>query len=119
MLQMDFKFFNVESTCRFTLTFVVTCYTTLYQFGFPSIKKRPPLDIIKLIFTTLRNQDKKFPLIQVNEDGSLARYSEFTSTCHKINIIVKTTGGDEYSLNGKIVIPDKILKNITRDLLLK
>ena len=33
-----------------------------------------------------------------------------------MNIIVKNTGGDASSLNGKIVIPDKKLANITRAL---
>ena len=39
-------------------------------------------------------------------------------TCHNMNIIVQTTGGDEYSLNGKSEIQNKILKNIIRDLIL-
>ena len=45
--------------------------------------------------------------------------SEFMSTCHNMNIIVQNTGGDESSLNGKIEIPNKILANVTRSLLLK
>ena len=40
-------------------------------------------------------------------------------TCQNINIIVQTTGGDAYSLNGKTETPNKKLTNITRDLLLK
>ena len=39
-------------------------------------------------------------------------------TCHNMNITVQTTGGDASSLNGKSEIPDKILANVTRDLLL-
>ena len=39
-------------------------------------------------------------------------------TCRNINIIVQTTGGDESYLNGKIEIPNNILANITKDLLL-
>ena len=35
------------------------------------------------------------------------------------DIIVQTTGGDEYSLNGKGEIPITTLANITRALLLK
>ena len=39
-------------------------------------------------------------------------------TCHNMNIIFKTTGGDEYYLNGKSEIPNKKLANIIRALLL-
>ena len=37
----------------------------------------------------------------VDEDVSLARYSEFMKTCHNMNIIVQTIGGYTYSLKGK------------------
>ena len=40
------------------------------------------------------------------------------STCHSMNIIVQTTGGDASSLNGKSESPNKTLANITRDILL-
>ena len=40
-------------------------------------------------------------------------------TCHNTNIIVQTTDGYVYSLNGKSKIPNNILANITRPLLLK
>ena len=39
-------------------------------------------------------------------------------TCHKINIIVQTTGRDAYFMSGKSEIPNKTLVNITRALLL-
>ena len=39
-------------------------------------------------------------------------------TCYSMNIIVKTTCGDESSLNGKSEIPNNTLANITRALLL-
>ena len=104
------------------LTTVVPCYP-LYKlapppFGFPSTRKRPPLDILKLLVTTLRNQDKKVPLIQVDRDGPLERSSEFTKTYHDMNIIVQTTGGDASSINGIIESSNKTIANITRDILL-
>ena len=40
------------------------------------------------------------------------------STCHNKNIIVKTTGVDTSSLNGKTEIPNKTLVDITRALLM-
>ena len=72
-----------------------------YPFGLPSISKRPPLDILKFLVTTLRNQDNKVAFIRVDEDGALSRSSEFMRRFHNMNIIVQTTGGYAYSLNGK------------------
>ena len=118
MLQMDFLFFNVESIRGFNSTFVTLCSTTSYPFGLPSRRKRPPLDTLKFLFTTLRNQDKKVSFTIVDEYGALARYSESMKTCHNMNIIVQTTGGDVSSLNGKSEIPNKTPANITRYLLM-
>ena len=104
MLQIDFAFFNAESIRGFNSTFVDICSATSYPFGFPYIIKRPPLDILKFLVTTLVNQDKKVAFIRVNEDGALARSSEFMRTCHNMNIIVHTTGGDASSINGKLKV---------------
>ena len=71
MLQMDFAFFSVESICGFTSTFVDICSATSYPFGFPSRNKRPPLDILKFLVATLRNQDNKFAFIRVDEYRAL------------------------------------------------
>ena len=51
--------------------------------------------------------------------GALARYSKLVRSCHNMNIIFQTTGGDAYSLNGKIEIPNKNLDNIARTLMIK
>ena len=95
------------------------CYATSYPFGFLSRIKRTPLEILKIIVTTLRNQGNKFSFLWVDEDEVLARYSEFMKTCHNINIIVQATGVYASSLNGKIERPNKKLANITRYLILK
>ena len=102
MLQMNFSFFNVESIHGFTSTFAAICSATSYPFGFPPRSKCPPRDILKFIVTTLRNQDKKVVFIQVDEYGSLVRYSEFMKTCHNLNITVQATGGYAYYINGKV-----------------
>ena len=104
--------------CEFNSTFVAICSATSYPFGFPSRSKRPPLYILKCIVTTLRNQDKKVAFIRVDEDGAPARSSESMKTCHNMNIIVRTTGGDASSLNGKIKSPNKTLANIKRAIFL-
>ena len=55
----------------------------------------------------------------MDEDVALERSSGFMRTCHNMNIIVKTIGGDEYSLIGESKTTNKTLDNITRHLLLK
>ena len=64
------------------------------------------------------NQYRKVAFIRVDEDGKLARSSEFMKKCHNMNIIVKNTGGDASSINGKIEIPNNTLANTTRFFLL-
>ena len=116
---MDFSFFNVESIYEFTSTFVAICFAISYPIVFPSISKFPHLDIIKCFVTTLSNKDNKISFIRVNEDIALAISYEFIQTCHNMNIVVQTTGGDAYSLNGKIEIPNNNIDTITRALLMK
>ena len=79
----------------------------------------PPLDIIKFLVTTLRNQDNKVSFVQFDEYGELSRSSEYISTCHNIIILFQTTGGDASYINGKSESYDNTLANITRYLLLK
>ena len=118
MLQIYFSFFNDERIYLFTSTFVDICSANSYPFGFPSRSKWPPLDIIKFLFTALRNQDKKFSLIQVDEDRALERSSGFMRTFHNMNIIVQNTGVYSYSLNGKSEISNNTLANIARAFLM-
>ena len=65
MLQLGFIFFNVEIIHGFTLTFVAICSDTSYPFGFTYRIKLTPLDILKLLVTTLRNKDKKVEFVEV------------------------------------------------------
>ena len=102
MLQIDFSFFNVESIRGFTSTVVAICSANSYPFVFPSRCKRPPLDILKFLVTTSRNQDNKFAFIIVDKDLALARSSKFMNMCYNMNIIVQTTVGDASYIDGKV-----------------
>ena len=119
MLHMDFTFFNVESIRGFTSTFVAICSATSYPFVLPSRSKRPPLDILTFLVTTLRNHDKKVSFIQVDYYGALAKSSEFIKTCHNMSIIVQTTGGYASTINCKNKSTNKTLANNTRALIQK
>ena len=94
------------------------CYSNSNPFVFTSIIKLPPLDILKFLVTTLRNQDNKFALIRLYEYGSLEISSEFMKTCHNMNITVQTTGRYASPINGKSESPNKTLANIKRALLM-
>ena len=118
MLQMDFSFLNVYIIRGFTSTFVAICSATSFAFGFPSRIRCLTIEILKLFVTILINQDKIVLFVWVDEDGALARYSEFTRTCHKMNSIVQTICGDASSLNGTRETSNKTLTYITRYLLL-
>ena len=113
-----FFVFGVEIIREFTLTFVDICYDTSYPFGFTYRNKNPPLEILKFLVTTLRNQDKKVALVQVDEDVALIIYSELMRTCHNMNIVVQTTGGYVYSINGKPERPHNTLAIIKKALLI-
>ena len=95
------------------------CYATSKTFEYSSKSKCPNLDILKVLVATFSNQYKKVAFIRVDEDGALARSSEFINTYHNMNIIVQNTGEDAYSINVKNESPNKTLDNITRALLLK
>ena len=101
MLQIYFSFINVESIRGFTSIFVAIFSSTSCPFGFPDRSKRPHLDILKFIATTLINQYNKVSFVKVDKDGERSRSYEFMNTCHNMNIIVQTTGGDASSINGK------------------
>ena len=66
MLQTDFVFFNVESIRGFTPTFVNIYSSTSHPFGFLSIIKCTPLDVLQLLVTALMNKDDMVALIQVD-----------------------------------------------------
>ena len=95
------------------------CSENSHPFGFPSRSKHPYLETLNFHVTILRNKDKKVSFIQVDEDGALERYHEFTKTCHNTNTIVQTRVEDAYSIIGKSKIPNNTLANITRALVLK
>ena len=96
----------------------IICYSTSYPFGFPPIRKRPVLYILKFPVNKFINQYKKVLFIWLDEYIPLARSSECMRTFHNMNIVVPKTGIDEYSLNWKCEISNETLANITRYLLI-
>ena len=70
MLQIYFACFDVGSIRGLTSTFVAICSSTSYPFVFPSRIKPLSIDTLKLLVTTLRNQDKKVAFIRVDEYGA-------------------------------------------------
>ena len=115
---MNSAFFDVESIRGLTPTLVDICYSTSYPFEFPSRIKHPPLEILNILVTTLRNKDKKVALIRFDEYVEVAISYEFMNKCHHMNIMVQSTGGYASYLNGRSENTNNTLHNITRALLL-
>ena len=119
ILHFDFLFFNVDSIDWFNLTFVAIWSDTLYLFGFTSIIKLMPLDIIIFLFNALRNQDKKIHSIKciniehwkylLNLWGHVITWKSLFKLQVRMNLHPMR----------KIDIPNKTLDNITSFLLLK
>ena len=112
MFQIGFAFFNVEIIRGFNSNFVAIYSDTSYLFGLPSKSKNPPIEILKIPVTTLRNHNKKVVIIQVDEDRALERSSGFINTCHNMNIMVKSIGGYLFFPNGKSSSSNKTLANL-------
>ena len=60
MLQMYLYFFNFENIHGITYIFFALCYSTSYNFRFPSRSNRIPLDTLDVLVTSLINQYKKW-----------------------------------------------------------
>ena len=68
MLQMYFLFLSAEIICGFTSIFVDMCYVDPFPFGFSFRIKWPPLDILKLVITTLSNEYNKVAFVRVEKN---------------------------------------------------
>ena len=75
MLQMYLYFFNFENIHRMTYIFVAMCYSTSYNFGFPSRSNRLPLDTIDVLVAAMIDKYKKVVFIIIYEYYALSTSS--------------------------------------------
>jgi len=101
MLQLDFAFMNEKSVRGFTSYLSCDCVHTKYSFRFCTRHKRAPLDILRWIFLTLKQQKKDVNYVRFDEGGELARSYEINKMLvEEFQIVMQTTGGYSSHLNG-------------------
>ena len=100
MMQGDFSFSDVASVRGFVALFTLIDCSTRYPFGFPCRNKSAPVDIMRWLQAVLTKQDRPITFLRVDEDGALARSTEFLFTCYELGIVVQTTGGYSSWSNG-------------------
>ena len=116
---LDFTFFNKRSIRGFEASLTIVDATSRMTFEFPCRNKRPPIDIIGYFFSLMKRQ--KFPCIaaRVDEGGELAKSEEFNRfMIEELEMVMQTTGGDSSNLNGMAEAPHKLIKKMTRALLM-
>ena len=91
-LHIDFIFINRPSIRGFTSYLSIHCMTTKYDFVFPTRHKRPPLDILSVFITMLKQQNIQIKVILTDEGGELARCTVFLYLLLKHHIHLDTTG---------------------------
>ena len=80
LLHLDFSFYPVTSVRGFTSVLDVLCASTSYPWAFPTRSKRSPVSIVLWMICVINKQIKTFHRMRVDEDGALARSSEFLKT---------------------------------------
>ena len=94
MIQMEFNFSILKLSVDLTqLLWLNDKLHAIYLFLCP--EENNTFWKFKWLATTLSNQDKKFAVILVDEDGALVLYYEFMRNCHNMKIIVQMICGDE------------------------
>ena len=102
-LHIDFMFYSVTSIRNNTAALSVVDAGTSYPWIFPTTSKRAPLDIVRFLINVLRNQGKKFFSIRTDEDGALARNTEFCNMLmNELHLIIEPTHGYNSTANGKV-----------------
>ena len=111
-LHMDFQFYTPMSIRGFTSALTVVCAKASYPFAFPTKTKSPPIEIFTWFISTIRAMGYIAIYIRVDEDGSLARSTEFCNAVVDSNCVLQTTGGGNSEGNGKVERPHRTMANM-------
>ena len=95
-----------------TTALTIACSKTTYPFVFPATTKSPPLEIVSWFLSTICSMGYLATFVRVDEDGSLARSSEFCQLIVDSNCILHTTGGGNSEANGKVERTHRTLANM-------
>jgi hypothetical protein len=103
LLQIDFAFYSKTSIRNNTSILTAIDKGTSYPWVFPTTSKRAPLDLVRFLVNTLLRQGHKVIAIRTDEDGALARNTEFYQMLHdELHLILETTHGYNSTANGKV-----------------
>ena len=115
MLHIDFTFYNVTSIRGFVALLTIVDAKTHMLWVFATPNKQPPLRVILFFLDTLRREGCACRFMRTDEDGALARSSEFTSMLlDEYRITLQTTGGFASWLNSKNERQNQTIHNMTR-----
>jgi hypothetical protein len=102
LLHLDFSFWNITSIRGFSSLLSIIDGKDRMLWNFPTASKSAPISILEYFFNMLEKEDVVIKCVRVDEDGALAKSSEFTTFLTNCNITMETTGGHASFLNGKI-----------------
>ncbi len=117
-LHLDFAFWDIPSIRHFTSMLVIVDAKTRMLWLFCTASKRAPMHIIVYFLNIMQREGCTVKTIRVDEDGSLARNTTFTSYLLEHNITMDTTGGYSSFLNGKVEHPHQTISQLVRAMLL-
>ena len=79
LINMDFGFYNVTSTCGFISILTVIFANTIMIWVFPAASKLSHVLIIHFILTTLKNKQHPCKFVRVDENGALENSTYVTN----------------------------------------
>ena len=109
---LDFIFFNKAYFQEFTSPLTIVDATTSHLFGYTTISKRPPLQLIKTFIQFSLHYDCKSSIFRVDEGGGLTRSEDFIQLCIYYEVIVETNEGCASSINGIVERTHQTINNM-------
>ena len=115
LIHADWIIINTVSYRGFKTALLITEATTRRKWGFPTRSRSAPIEQFKYFVRHLRLQGYTVEQLRVDEDGSLARSTEFMRMVVKVlHMAVQTTGGYNSTNNGMVESPIKPVKRMIR-----
>jgi hypothetical protein len=115
LLHIDFAFWYISSRRGFTSMLVIIDAKTRKLWVFCTAIKKPPLHILRWLFSSLLREKRNLSRTLVDKDGLLIGSS---ALCRYIRdregLILKHTGGYASYLNGKVECPNRTLAERAR-----
>ena len=102
---LDFLLCSIANIRGFTSALDALCPSTPCPWDFPTRSNRSPISIVLWLIRIINNQGKTAHSFRVDENGALARSSEFLKIIFELGVTIETIGGRESSSNCKVELP--------------